>query len=104
MLLLRAEVHVLGSLGLQDMTQEEKAQHTRRLTDAVEKLKKNSRKSVRCGASQDQAQAAASQRSKRKMMDTSGDSRNQRAELPLHWLWSRKYQPLNMSEVISEHS
>lgn len=82
------------------MTQEEKSQHAQRLTDAVDKLKKSSSKSIRCGGTQDQTQAAASQ-SRRKKMYASGDPGNLKADLAL--LWSRKYQPSNMSEVTLEH-
>ena len=90
----QSKIHVLGSLGLQDLTQQEKSQHTQRLTGAMEKLKQNSSKTP-----QDQAQAAAAQRGRKKM-----DASNQTADLASHSLWSRKYQPSNMSEVISQHS
>ena len=91
-------------MGLQDLTQEEKTREIRRLNDAVEKLKKSSNKSVRCGPPQDQAQGAALHRGnkKKKGKDDSRDGICQAADLAAHSLWSRKYQPSNLSEVTSE--
>lgn len=76
---------------LQGLTEEEKARHALHLAEAVEKMRRRGAKSE---TSQVQAQTAATQP---KTRFWGADS--PAADLPKHLLWSRKYQPSDLSEV-----
>lgn len=81
---------------LQGLTEEEKESHALRLSDAVEKMR---HKAMKCGRSQVQAQAAAAH-----SKNLFGAAVRPTADLASHLLWSRKYQPSNLSEVIPQHA
>lgn len=81
---------------LQGLTEAEKARHALHLAEAVEKMRRRGSKS---GTSQVQAQAAAVQPRNRVL-----DADSPATDLPKHLLWSRKYQPSDVSEVTSQHA
>ncbi|KAL3150998.1 hypothetical protein ABBQ38_012871 [Trebouxia sp. C0009 RCD-2024] len=81
---------------IEGLTEEEKARHALHLAEAVEKMRRRGAKSE---TSQVQAQTAATQP---KTRFWGADS--PAADLPKHLLWSRKYQPSDLSEVLGNGS